>query len=244
MKKTGLILSFVFTLFVASGQINDNYSDELLTSSFKIFKQADFELANHMLPFIRNRIISELNNSNSFYNSYDSLSQHITIKHSSDSLVKLYCWDERNSGCRLSSSTFVQYKTESNQIKTLDLEKLASNYDEDLYITDLQRIQINNEAHYLIIGKGGHCGNHKYEIARVYKISEDSLIKCDSIFETNNEISAGSTRSGNIKMKYSSKEKTLSYNFYKHNKNTGFYSYDIEAVRKWKLIKSGFRKIN
>ena len=71
------------------GQTRNNYSDDLLTSSFKLFQSADFELANHMLPFIRERFVKELNDTSSFTNRYDSLSNYIGIKYSSDSSLKM-----------------------------------------------------------------------------------------------------------------------------------------------------------
>ncbi len=83
MKNKFIILILVICLGQSAfGQDRDNYSDQILTSTFKLFQSADFELANHMLPFIRERFVKELNDTLSFTNRYDSLSNYIGIKYS------------------------------------------------------------------------------------------------------------------------------------------------------------------
>ena len=39
------------------GQTNDNYSDELLSSSFNAYMEVDYELAYNMFPFIKKKIL-------------------------------------------------------------------------------------------------------------------------------------------------------------------------------------------
>ncbi|GAB5564257.1 MAG: hypothetical protein Wins2KO_13200 [Winogradskyella sp.] len=243
MKTTILLLVFILGFNFITGQNNENYSDRLLTSTFKLFKSADLELANHILPFLKERFKAELKDTSSFTNPYDSLSKQITIKQSSDNFLRLYCWDERNNGCRWTSTTFAQFRTKSNEIKFINLEEISADYDEDLYIVDLQRIEINDQPHYLIIGYGGHCGNHIYQIARVFKITDNTLVKCDSIFGNKNEIDVGSGRTGKIEMKYSKETRTLTYNQYEFDQDMGFYIGEKSKIS-WKLTKSGFEKKN
>ncbi len=234
------------------GQTSENYSDRILTLTFKVFKSADLELANHILPFLKERFKAELKDASSFTNPYDSLSKQITIKQSSDNLLRLYCWDERNNGCRWTSTTFAQFRTKSNEIKYINLEEFSpdydenlhrADYDEDLYVVSLKRIEINNQPHYLIIGYGGHCGNHIYQIARVFKISDNTLVKCESIFGNKDEIDVGTGRTGKIEMKYSTETKILSYNQYEFDEDIGFYT-DEKSKVIWELTKSGFEKKN
>lgn len=225
------------------GQTSENYSDRILTSTFELFKSADLGLANHILPFLKERFEAELKDTTSFTNPYDSLSKQITIKQSSDNLLRLYCWDERNDGCRWTSTTFAQFRTKSNEVKFVNLEEISADYDEDLYIVDLQRIEINDQPHYLIIGFGGHCGNHIYQIARVFKISDNTLVKCDSIFGNKSEIDVGSGRNGKIEMKYSKETRTLTYNQYDFDQDMGFYIGEKSKIS-WKLTNSGFEKKN
>lgn len=244
MKKKIIILFIAFSyLNLISAQTKDNYSDELLSSSFKTFQSADFELADYMLPFLKKRFIAEIKDSVSFYNPYDSLSKYITIKQSSDKLLKIYCWNERNSGCRWSSSIFAQFKTKSGKIRIANLEEIGVDYDEDLFITGLHYLELNNESYYLVIGVGGHCGNTKYSIARAYKILNDTIVKCDSIFENKSELESGTSRTGKIEMTYSSESNIFSYNKYIFNEENGFYS-DEKSIVKWLFTKNGFKKIN
>ena len=243
MKTTILSLIFILGFNLIMSQTSENYSDRILTSTFKLFKSADLELADHIRPFLKERFKVELKDTSSFTNPYDSLSKHISIKQSSDNLLRLYCWNERNNGCRWISTTFAQFRTKSNEIKSINLEKISADFDEDLYIKDLQRIEINDQPHYLIIGYGGHCGNHIYQIARVFKILDNTLVKCNSIFDNKDEIDIGAGRTGKIEMKYSKETKTLTYNEYEFDQDMGFYIGEKSRIS-WKLTKSGFEKKN
>jgi hypothetical protein len=224
------------------GQTRNNYSDDLLTSSFKLFQSADFELANHMLPFIREKFVKELNDTSSFTNRYDSLSNYIGIKHSSDSLLKIYCWSERSGSCCHTSATFAQFKTKSGEIKYLDLET-PENDGNEIFITDLQRIEINNEPLYLVLGWGTCCGGKHYQVARIYQITDETLVQVDAVFNNESTLFIGANRSQKIELKYSLDTMTLSYNSFVFDDDIGFYT-DEKSVVKWKLKKTGFEKIN
>ena len=243
MRKSIVILILIITLsHSVFGQTKDNYSDEFLTSSFKVFQSADFELANHILPFLRERFIKELKNTSSFLNPFDSLSNYIGIKYSSDSLIRTYCWSERNGGCCHTSATFVQFRTSSGQIKYIDLEKLEEG-NEEIFITDVHVLEIHDNPLYLILGWGTCCGGKQYRTARVYEIVNDTLVKSDSIFENDGEIYVGANRSQEIEMVFSQKSKILSYNSFVFNEDIGFYA-EEKTVVKWKLTTSGFKRIN
>lgn len=225
-----------------SGQKRNNYSDNFLTSSFKLFQSADFELANQMLPFIRDRFVEELKDTLSFANSYDSLSNYIGIKYSSDSLLKTYCWSERSGGCCHTSATFAQFKTKSGEIKYLDLETPKDDGTE-IFITDLQRIEINDAPFYLLLGWGTCCGGKHYQVARIYEITIENLVRVDSVFDYETTLYIEANRSQKIELKYSPDTKILSYNNYAFDDDIGFYT-NKKSVVKWKLKRSGFKRIN
>lgn len=225
-----------------SGQKRNNYSDNFLTSSFKLFQSADFELANQMLPFIRDRFVEELKDTLSFTNSYDSLSNYIGIKYSSDSLLKTYCWSERSGGCCHTSATFAQFKTKSGKIKYLDLETPKDDGTE-IFIKDLQRIEINDAPFYLLLGWGTCCGGKHYQVARIYEITIENLVQVDSVFDYETTLYIGANRSQKIELKYSPDTKILSYNNYAFDDDIGFYTNE-KSVVKWKLKRSGFKRIN
>jgi len=208
-----------------------------------VFQTADFELAYHILPFLRKRFMKELDDTSSFSNPYDSLSHYIDIKYSQDSIMKTYCWSERNGSCCHSSSTFVQFKTESGEINYVDLEELEKGDNEEIFITDVQMIEIQNKACYLILGWGTCCGGKHYGTARVYEIVNNTLVKSDAIFGDEDEIYIGANRSQKIELKYSLESKTLSYNSYEFNDDIGFYK-DEKSIVEWTLTKKGFKRNN
>jgi hypothetical protein len=243
MKRSSVILILIISLSQSlSGQTEDNYSDKLLTSTFKVFLSADFELADYIRPFVRERFIKELKDTSSFSNPFDSLSNYIGIKYSSDSLIKTYCWSERNEGCCHTSETFVQYKTSSGKIKYVDLDELEEG-NEEIFITDLYVIEIQNKPLYLILGWGTCCGGKHYRTARVYEFFNDTFVKSDSVFENEGEIYIEANRLQEIELAYSQDSKILSYNSFVYNKDMGFYT-EEKTVVKWKLTTKGFRRIN
>lgn len=231
-----ILLIILFNCSKTSAQ-NDNYSDEFLSSTFKIYYSADKELSSYMYALVEKRMVNEIKDTANFYNPYDKLSKYITIKMSPDKRLKLYCWHERDFGCHFYTSTYAQFKTQTNNIRTLLLgnDNDTGEYDSHLYLSQLHQIQINNKTHYLIIGYGGHCGNKKYQCARVYTISNDSIIKTF-------KVCAATHRMGELNMTYDSKTKILSYNEYAFDDDTGFYS-DQKSLKQWKLTNKGFKEI-
>jgi len=242
MKKKIIILLISCFMQTVSGQTRSNYSDDLLTSSFELFQSADFEFANYMLPFIRKRFIDELKDTLSFTNSYDSLSSCIGIRYTSDSLLKTYCWSERSGGCCHNSATFAQFRTKIGDIKYVDLEKQSEDGTE-IFITDVQWIEMNDTPFYLLLGWGTCCGGKHYEIAKVYQITYDTLIQIDSVFGKNMELVVGANRSQKIDLKYSPELKILTYNGYVFDDHIGFYKGE-KLEEKWQLTKNGFKRIS
>ncbi|MFH2143699.1 MAG: hypothetical protein ABIJ97_14840 [Bacteroidota bacterium] len=242
MKKITIILQFLSVINFVNGQDNSNYSDLLLTKSFKAFQTVDIEMAWHILPFLKDRFENELKDASSFYNPYDSLSKYINIKYSSDSLLKTYCWSERSGGCCHTSSTFAQFKTKSGKIKYLDLETLKDD-ETEIFITDLQKIEINNAPFYLLLGWGTCCGGKHYQIARIYEITNENFVQVDSVFENETTLYIGANRSQKIELKFSPDTKILSYNNYAFDDDIGFYTNEKTEV-KWELKRSGFKRIN
>lgn len=242
MKKISFIIIVIFLCNSALGQTNDNYSDELLSKSFKAYQEVDFEFSYHMFPFIKKRFLNHLKDSSSFSNPHDSLSKYIGIKYSSDSLVKTYSWNERDAGCCYSSEIYAQFKTKLGDIKFIDLKDLDDG-DEDVFIKDIQMIEIENKPYYLILGWGTCCGGKHYSTAKVYEIKNGSFYKSKSIFNDKTDLYIGANRGSEIELKYSTKQKILSYNFYGKIGDSGFYE-QKKTIVKWKLKKKGFKKIN
>jgi len=242
MSKFNFLILITFICNSLFGQINENYFDKLLASSFKAYQEVDFELSNNMFPFIKKRFLEHLQDSSSFTNPFDSLSSYIEIKYASDSLVRTYSWNERDNGCCYSSEIYAQFKTESGNIKYIDL-KDADDGDEEIFITDLKMIKLKNKPFYLILGWGTCCGGKHYATAKVYGIKNDSFYKSENIFNDEANLYIGANRGDTIDLKYSSSQKLLSYNSYGELGDSGFYEQE-KSVVKWKLYKKGFKRIN
>lgn len=242
--KTRAIILFIPFILVAnslSSQSQEIYRDQLLSSSFKIYKSADIELAYHIFPFLKQRMVEHLKDSSSFYYSQDSLSKHVSIYYSEDSILKIYCWDERNAGCCHLTVCHGQFKTSSGEIKTIDLKGLIHEHLE-VYITDLQQIKISGKPYYLLLGWGSCCGGKHYSTANVFEIKEGSLQKCNSIFNGESEIYTGANRNQKIELKYDPKLKILGYNSYNLNEDSNFYE-DEKSHVQWVLKENGFEKV-
>ncbi|MCL5245786.1 hypothetical protein M4I21_08205 [Cellulophaga sp. 20_2_10] len=237
------ILFFAFVICNSTlAQEEYNYSDVLLTTTFKAYQEVDFQMANSMFPFVKERFLEHLKDSTSFTNPYDSLSKHISIQYSLDSVVKTYTWGERDSGCCHSSVVYAQYKTENNTIKYTNL-KDPNTGGIDIFITGLHSIEINNQPHYLILGWGTCCGGKHHSTATVYKIVDGVLQKSNTAFIGKDYIFTEANRGQDIKIKYDAEKKILSYFSYPEDEERGFYKRE-QTLAQWKLTNKGFKKEN
>ncbi|SFW45127.1 hypothetical protein [Cellulophaga fucicola] len=235
------ILFFAFVICNSTlAQEDYNYSDELLTSTFKAYHQVDFEMSYSMIPFVKKRFLEHLKDSTSFTNPYDSLSKHISIQYSLDSIVKTYTWEERDTGCCHTSVIYAQYKTNDESIKYIDLKDVDDG-GQSIFIVGVHNIEINNKPHYLILGWGTCCGGQHYSTAKVYEIVNGELQKSDTAFFEQDDIFTGANRGQEIKIKYDTDKKLLSYFSYPEDEETGFYKSE-QTLTQWKLTKQGFKK--
>lgn len=235
------ILFFAFVICNSTlAQEDYNYSDELLTTTFKAYQALDFDMANSMFPFVKQRFVEHLKDTSSFANPYDSLSKHISIQYSLDSVVKTYTWSQRDSGCCHSSVIYAQYKNSSGSIKYINL-KDKDDGDQDVFILGVHHIKINNKPHYLLLGWGTCCGGKHYSTAKVYKIEDGELQKSDTAFIGETSIFTEANRGQDIKIKYDEQKKILSYFSYPEDEETGFYGKE-QTHTQWKLTNKGFKK--
>ena len=240
MKK---LLALVCIVLMYNGPVfsqEENYYDDLLAKSFKAYQEVDMELSNHMYAFIKKRFTQHLKDSTSFSNPHDSLSKHVSIRRSSDGLVKTYSWSERDYGCCHRTETYVQFKTPSGTVKYIDLDQEPEGY-EEVFISGLHLLKIKEKSYYLILGNGTCCGGKHYSTARIFEIKDDNLYKCDNLFNNKTVLYIGANRSQTIGLKYDSDKKILSYNSYGELEDTGFYANE-KTVIQLKLTENGFKK--
>lgn len=243
MKKRIFIFSLLFLIGSnLRAQEEYNYSDDLLTISFKAFQSVDSEMAYHILPFLRARFATELADTSSFSNPFDSLSQYIGIKYTQDSLLKTYCWSERNETCCHTSATFAQFRTPSGNIHFVDLEIFELDQPE-IFITDLQLIKIEQQSYYLVLGWGTCCGGKHFSVAKIYEIKGEELIETNALFEDATEIYCEANRSQVIQLNYASDTQTLSYFSYAIDPDSGFYLDEQTKVR-LKLTQKVFKPLD
>ncbi len=95
----------------------------------------------------------------------------------------------------------------------------------------------------MILGWGTCSGGKHYQVARLYQITDETLVQVDSVFDSETTLFIGANRSQKIELKYSVDTKTLSYNSFVFDDDIGFYT-DEKLEVKWKLEKNGFKKIN
>jgi len=103
MNKLKIIILLIISFNYAFAQSDFEYSDKLLANSFKVYKDADFEMSYHIFSFLKERFITHIKDTTSFYNPHDSLSKYISIKKTADSLVKTYSWHEKYSHNRFTN---------------------------------------------------------------------------------------------------------------------------------------------
>ncbi len=240
MKKVLLVLlSLNLSVSTLSAQSQASYSDQYLSRSFKVFQMADFQMAYHILPFLRARFKQELADTSSFRNPFDSLSKYMDIRWSSDSLVKTYCWNEHNGSCCYTSANFVQFRTPRGQIKMLDLES-PDDEGAEYFISDLQRLEKEGQAYYLLLGWGSCCGGKHYQVAKLYQITEATFILVQNAFADAQSLFIEANRSQEIALQYSPETQILSYNRYTYNEETGFYQNE-KIPMQWQWGKKGFQ---
>ncbi|MCR9153598.1 MAG: hypothetical protein NXI09_05770 [Bacteroidetes bacterium] len=232
-----LLLSGPFTM---QGQ-NSRGDQAELKAHFNSFFEADRDSAHLLLPALRKTFINELSAEGSFTNEYDSLSEYVVVKYAQDSLLKTFCWDERNGGCCYTSSCFAQYKSSDGKVHLYDLEE-ANGIRGEIYVKQVHQISINQERHYLILGWGSCCGGKQFEVARVYRFKDGDLIKLDAFKKPHKELYIGANRSQEIKLNYQPQSKTLSYTSYILEEDTGFYS-DTSKMKQWLLEPNGFKQL-
>ena len=240
MIKTILItvLLFVFSSIVHAQ--NHAFDDTFISENFKLLNSVDTELAICMSPIIESRLVLDLKDSTSFYSPMKKLSKYVTIKTSEDSIVKTYSWDRINGGSWHDMASYVQFKTNSGLIKYQRLDsgnEYMTGEPTSVIIYDVFQIKTKNESFYLLLGWGTYGGGKQHALARVYKIKDDRIELCDSIFQGEKSIGVYANRVDNINLKFNPLSKKLSYFYYEFDSEMGFYK--REQLNQTWLFKDG-----
>lgn len=207
---------------------NTDFDDTFISENFKLLNSVDTELAICMSPIIESRLELVLkNNTTSFYSPMKKLSKYVTIKISEDSLVKTYSWDKINGGSWHDMASYVQFKNSSGQITYQPLgsgDEYMTGEPTSVIIYDIHTIKSKHKTYYLVLGWGTYGGGLHHSLARVYQITADGFVQCDTIFQGARHLLAGANRVNKINLKYNSELRELSYFHYEYDENNGFYN--------------------
>ena len=234
------IILLILTLSNISLAQEYEFDDTFIAENFKLLNSIDSELAGSISPIIEKRLVLDLKDSSSFYSPLTKLSKYVTIKTSEDSLVKTYSWDRINGGSWHDMASYIQYKTSSGKIKHLRLDtgdETGTGEPTSVIIYDVFHIKTKNESLYLLLGWGTYGSGKHHSLARVYKIIDNDIVLCDTIFGGKKYIFAGANRGDKINLEYDSKLKQLSYFSYEFDDDIGFYKRE-QHKETW-LFKSG-----
>lgn len=240
MPKLKLIaLAILLFSTISIAQTND-FNDTYLAENFKLLNTVDSELAIAISPIIENRLKRELKDSSSFYNSHTNLSKYISINMSEDSLVKTYSWDRIDGGTWHDMASYAQYKTSSGTIKYLRLDsgnEGDTGEPTSVIIYDIFHIKAKKASYYLLLGWGTYGGGMHHSLARVYRITNDEFVLCDSMFQGQQYALVTLPRVAKINLTYNPKTKELSYfNYDDEGDNT---THQEELKRDTWLFKNG-----
>ncbi len=228
MKQATLLIMLLFAFASNShGQESEsNFTDDYFSSIFETLYSVDTEMAYCIAPIVEERLVSKLADTSSFYNPFKKLSEYVSIKTSSDSLVKTYSWDRISGGSWHDNASYLQFKTKSGKIKYKRLDsgiEQETGEPTDVIIYDIHNIRIKDEFYYLLLGWGTHGGGRHHSLARVYKIKDEEIVLCDSFFDGEKYIPVYTNRVFKIDLKYNSEAKTLSHNHFEYDESVGYY---------------------
>ena len=244
MKQATLLIMLLFAFASNShGQESEsNFTDDYYSSIFETLYSVDTEMAYCIAPIVEERLVSKLADTSSFYNPFKKLSEYVSIKTSSDSLVKTYSWDRISGGSRHDNASYLQFKTKSGKIKYKRLDsgiEQETGEPTDVIIYDIHNIRIKDEFYYLLLGWGTHGGGRHHSLARVYKIKDEEIVLCDSFFDGEKYLHIGAPRVGRIDLQYNYETKELSHNYYEYDASVGFYK-PTGNIRIWLLENDKF----
>lgn len=239
-----IILLSLLPHTILSQTSSSSFKDEYLTSNFKTFYAVDFEMGYCIGPIVEKRLVKTLQDSASFQYPFDSLSRYVKIRTSENGLLRTFSWDRRSGGTWHNMASYAQYKTDSGMVHCQKLDsgnEGKTGAPTDVVIYDIHTLLIENEPHYLLLGWGTHGSGKHHSLARVYKIEEDTLRQCDTIFEGQPDLAVYANRINKIELQYTPKTQTITYYHYEYDPDSGFFKRE-GSMEKWFLKNKVFLK--
>ena len=226
MKKAVLLLFLFLPGKSLISQTTDFAKAEAaLIREFQDYRNADYEIRfDSLRQNLRARVENLLSRPESFDHDFDSLSKHISLIKSGDGKVRIFSWDELTGGTWHDMAVMVQFKTSEEEIKTQWIDSDIS--EEPTGMTsaiqyEVNTLEINGKTHYLCFGWGTYGSGHHHHSILVFSIENDSLKVCSNCIEEKHSF-IQAPRSEKIDLKYNKPEKTISFNEFKYDEESGF----------------------
>lgn len=250
MKKSILILAFVFTSIINFGQLPT--IEDSLDLHLSTLRQNHLDSAfnyNAYSDSCAKLFLSSLNRTldfhpETFYFSFDSLNKYMNIIYSEDSLIKIYSWNHYLGGswhdlkAIAQLEGYKQYMKSNFHLRTLISSNTVNLVSDGYTYTDciyykIQTIQQNENKVYLFIGYGTHGSGHHHKMMRAFKIVNQRLIEIDSLFNGNNSLVINIPRVHKIELEYDSITQEISYSKFEMIDDSGFSQKTADIILKW-----------
>jgi hypothetical protein len=212
-----LLITLLFSYITAFAQPTTLHSiDTELTQSYKALLHAHYEgNPDSIAPLFKKQILKRLENPLTFNNSLDSLAQVITIKTSADKKIKFYSWDECTGGTWHLLFCVAQFKSKSGKIIVQPIttgDEMEKGGYTDSRVYEINQLSIRDTTFYLTFSWGTHGAGHEHEIAQLFKIDDDKLVRCKSCFAGDDDLVLEHWRAQPGNLYFDVKTNEISYN--------------------------------
>lgn len=207
--------------------------DSSLTSLFNEMKTASYQLRNDSLaPLFKDQLLGYLAHPVTFRNELDSLSRYLTVRTSPDKKIKFYSWDNNTGGAWHDISCVAQFEKENGElsVKLVSPEKYSDGEYTDSKVYDVFEINTGEEMYYITFSWGTHGGGRQHQLVQVFKIENDSLIKCNSCFEDNQDLIIEYPRGEKVNLTFDTVSNSIQYAGFILDEDTGFYTNTGKSV--------------
>lgn len=192
-----------------------------LTSCFKTMIAADAKLRyDSLAPAFKKQLREQLKNPLTFNNQLDSLSKYLSVVTSSDGKVKFYSWDGVSGGNWHDINCMAQFTSKKGalSVQQLNTEKSAETGDfTDSGIYQVYELTTDTTTFYLTFAYGTHGSGNHHRIIRMFYISNNQLLQCDSCLAGLRELALEHPRSEKANLSFNAKTKEISFREFEVN---------------------------
>ena len=201
--------------------------DMLLTNEFTSMVNAGFDKRDSLSELFKVNLKEILIKPQTFYIPFDSLATQIKIVASSDSLLRIFSYDERTGGSWHDNASIAQFRVNNDQIIVQQLdtdeEYRVGGYT-DVIIYKIHTLEIDDNTYYLTIGWGTHGSGLHHELVQIFTYDGKVFRKADFLFENEESLLVVAPRRDKISIVYDSIKKEIDYTYFVGDEETGRYN--------------------